>query len=347
MEQRSNNKWSRRAFIGNTMTACLSLAVPVFARGAFVNTRKLSVGLITDLHHDVMHDGVARLQAFLDAAGKSRPDALMQLGDFAYPAEKNKNIIDLFNQSHPTRLHVIGNHDTDSGFTHKQCVEVWGMPAPYYTKVVNGFRFIILNGNEKGSPAHKGGYPAYIGPAQTAWLKQQLEETSEPVIVVCHQPLVGYLAVDNATEIQDIITAASHRVVMIINGHTHVDNLQYVNDIPYLTINSASYFWVGQNFMHESYSPEIHKNYPWISRTCPYKDPLFTTLTIDPKKYTITIIAKKSEWVGKSPEALGFNEQQPLRLGQDIVPFIRDYKLTEGKRLKSGMLGANARGTKL
>lgn len=333
MEHLSNSSLSRRTFIGQTMTACLSLAVPAFARAALVNTRKLSVGLITDLHHDVMHDGFSRMQAFVDAARKSTPDALLQLGDFAYPADKNKNVIDLFNQAHPTRLHVIGNHDTDGGFTHQQCVDVWGMPAAYYAQVVNGFRFIILNGNEKGSPAHKGGYPAYIGPTQTAWLKQQLEEAREPVIVVCHQPLVGYLAVDNAAEIQGIITAAGNRVVMTINGHTHVDNVQYVNDIPYLTINSASYFWVGQNFIHESYPPEIHKNYPWISRTCPYKDPLFTTLTIDPKKYTITIVANKSEWVGKSPEELGFNEQQPLRPGLDIVPFIRSHQLSAGKRI--------------
>jgi len=333
MEFETKSRLSRRTFIGHAMTACVSLAVPAFARAAVAGAKPLSVGLITDLHHDVMHDGFSRMQAFVAASRKSRPNALIQLGDFAYPAEKNKDIIDLFNKSHATRLHVIGNHDTDGGYTHQQCVAVWGMPAPYYTQVVNGFRFIVLNGNEKGSPDHKGGYPAYIGPAQTAWLKQQLAASGEPVIVICHQPLVGYLAVDNAAEIQQIITAASNRVVMIINGHTHVDNLQYVADIPYLTINSASYFWVGQNFIHESYSTDIHKNYPWISRTCPYKDPLFTTLTIDPKKYTITLLARKSEWVGKSPEELGFNEQKPLRLGEDIVPFIRSYQLSAKQRI--------------
>ncbi|SEW52749.1 metallophosphoesterase family protein [Chitinophaga arvensicola] len=335
MEYQRNTGLSRRTFIGQTMTVCLSLAVPLLARAAFVKTRPLSVGLITDLHHDVMHDGLSRMQAFIATSRKSNPDALLQLGDFAYPADKNKEIIDLFNQSHPNKFHVIGNHDTDGGYTHKQCVEVWGMPAAYYTSVVNGFRFIFLNGNEKGSPDHKGGYPAYIGPEQTAWLKQQLAAATEPVIIVSHQPLVGYLAVDNATEIQQIITAASHRVVMAINGHTHVDSLQYVKEIPYLTINSASYFWVGQNFMHDSYSPEIHKQYPWISRTCPYKDPLFTMLTIDPKTYTITLKANKSEWVGKSPEELGFNEQQPLRPGEEIVPFIRSYKLSEKRRMQS------------
>ncbi|WP_276481467.1 metallophosphoesterase family protein [Paraflavitalea pollutisoli] len=334
MNQQLPSNLHRRSFIRQAAAAGFSLAVPALAQALVGRQPRLSVGLITDLHQDVMHDGLERMKAFVGAMQTTNPDAIMQLGDFAYPTVKNQPVIDLFNQAHPTRLHVIGNHDTDSGFTHAQCVSVWGMSAPYYTQVVNGFRFIILNGNEKGSPAHKGGYPAYIGPAQTTWLQQQLSEGTEPIIVVSHQPLVGYLAVDNAAAIQQLLTAARHRVVLAINGHTHVDQLQYVDDVPYLTINSASYFWVGQNFIHDSYAPDIHKAYPWISRTCPYKEALFTTLTIDPKKMTITLLAKQSEWVGQSPEQLGFNEQKPLQLGKDIVPFIRFYKLSARKRLR-------------
>ncbi|WP_164714221.1 metallophosphoesterase family protein [Chitinophaga rhizosphaerae] len=334
METNHGMQTSRRAFIGTAAMAAVTFAIPAWAREVVARVPgKLSIGLITDLHHDVMHDGAERLEAFLREMGRVKPDAIMQLGDFAYPSEKNAGIIERFNRGHALPLHVIGNHDTDSGFTHQQCLEKWGMPATYYTRVVNGFRLIVLNGNEKGSPAHKGGYPAYIGPEQVAWLKRQLAESSEPVIVVSHQPLTGGMAIDNATEIQGILAGAKDRVVLAINGHTHIDSLQEVSGIPYLTINSASYFWVGGKYVHESYPKEIHEKYPWIGHTCPYQDPLFTTLVIDPAKFTIKVKARKSEWVGKSPEQLNFADKQPFRPGTEIVPFIRDRKHYTGKRI--------------
>lgn len=330
-----NKQWSRRAFLGSAAAACVSLAIPAGARNLFTaNARRLKLGLITDLHHDIMHDSMQRLEAFLSAMDSAKPDAILQLGDFAYPSPKNKPLIDRFNTAHPTRIHVIGNHDTDSGFTHQQCVDVWGMPAPYYSQVVNGFRFIVLNGNEKGSPKKKGGYPAYIGPAQTAWLQQQITDSREPVIVLSHQPLAGFMGIDNEEEIQQILTTGKDKVLLAINGHTHVDAVHYAGDIPYLTINSASYFWVGDNYKHESYTPEVHRDHPWISRTCPYKDSLFGTLTIDPVKFTITLESRSSKWVGKSPGELGFVEKEAFNPGKEIVPLIRGRKLTAKGRMK-------------
>ncbi|SHL68132.1 3',5'-cyclic AMP phosphodiesterase CpdA [Chitinophaga jiangningensis] len=321
----------RRAFIRNAAAALMTMAIPDAVLAAYgPKLKTLSLGLITDLHHDIMHDAQDRLNVFLDAMKAARPNALLQLGDFAYPSEKNKPLINKFNQAHPIPLHVIGNHDNDNGFSHQQCVEVWKMPATYYSKVINGYKLIVLNGNEKGSPTHKGGYPAYVGPDQTNWLKKELAASRQPVIVICHQPLVGYGSLDNAAEIQQILTSAKHKVVMTINGHTHVDRLDYVGDIPYLTINSASYFWVGGHFKHDSFTPEIHKAHPYICYTCPYDQSLFTLLKIDPVKKVITLSGNQAKWVGKSPEELGFNEQKPFEAGKDIVPFIRDRSIPMG-----------------
>jgi 3',5'-cyclic-AMP phosphodiesterase len=320
------NKLSRRNFIYYNGAACLTLAIPSFAKAAVQRTTGLSLGLIADLHDDVIHNGMERLQTFINEVKKSKPNAIIQMGDFAYPDEKHKNVIDLFNNAHHSTLHVIGNHDTDSGHTHQQCIDIWGMSAAYYAKKVNDFWLIVLNGNEKGSPAYKGGYPAYIGPEQTQWLKQKLEEIKEPIIIVCHQPLIGWLSVDNCNEIQNIISSAKDRVLLVLNGHTHIDSLTYVNEIPFLTINSASYFWVGQKYIHESYPADILQSHEWISRTCPYRDSLFTTLTINPKKLIIELKGKESEWVGKSPTELGYTEPD-LTDKQAIVPYIRQRKI--------------------
>src|SRR5664279_2584956 len=101
------------------------------------------------------------------------------MGDFAYPGDKNKIVIDMFNKAHNTRMHVIGNHDTDAGFTKEQCLSYWGMPSLYYAQKIGGVWFILLDGNDKGSPAHKGGFPSYIAPEQVQWLKDAISPLPE------------------------------------------------------------------------------------------------------------------------------------------------------------------------
>lgn len=316
---------NRRDFIRIGTAFSLPIAIPAQARDNVSKLAKaVQIGLISDLHHDIIHDAPKRLQAFLDESKAANVHGIIQMGDFAFPDEKNRDIINQFNKAHNTHLHVLGNHDTDDGHTRQQCVDVWGMPGRYYARNINGIWFIVLDCNDTDSPTHKGGYPAYINPEQVDWLKKQLQQINGPVIIVSHQPLVGALAVDNATDIQDILAGAADKVVLAINGHTHVDSLIHVKEIPYLTINSASYFWIGDKFVHDSYSKEIHQTHASLSRTCPYKDPLFTIMTIDPATLTVQIRGKQSSWVGKSPTELGFtNEYKPLRVGEDITPLIR------------------------
>ncbi len=331
--QKFPNNLSRRHFISTTVTACITLNIPAAALPAVKKMKDaVKIGLIADLHQDVMHDGPQRLSAFLDHMKANKPDAIMQMGDFAYPGDKNKVVIDMFNAAHKNRMHVIGNHDTDSGYSKEQCISYWGMPSRYYAQKVGGTWFLVLDGNDKGSPTHKGGYASYINPEQTAWLKAKLKEIQEPVIIVSHQPLAGTMAVDNAAEIQEILSSASDKILLAINGHTHINALLRVKHIPYLHINSASYFWVGDRFMHNSYAEAVHKEYPWISRTCPYKESLFATLTVDPATNNIVIEGKRSEWMGASPAELGYNELDMLTVGEEIAPVISDRNIERARK---------------
>jgi len=320
--------FNRREFISGMLATGIVLQIPGRVMAMFPTKAKvIKAGLITDLHQDVIHNGSERLQAFLSHVKKIKPDFIMQMGDFAYPNDKNKALIDEFNQAHPIALHVIGNHDTDSGHTKEQCLRYWKMPARYYTKEINGVCFIILDGNDKGSPTHKGGYPSYINDEQKTWLQQQLKQIDKPIVIVCHQPLAGALAVDNAAEIQDILSAASDKILLAINGHTHIDCQLFIKGVNYVHMNSASYFWVGDKYKHNSYPEEIHKDHPWISYTCPYEEALFTTLTIDPSLGIIHIDGKKSNWVGQSPEQLNYVDATGLSAGKEIVPFISKRKI--------------------
>lgn len=319
------NRLNRRAFLKAATATSFALVVPRISAGALTRLeRPVRMGLIADLHHDIMHDGIARTDAFVKKMATHPPDAIVQLGDFAYPNAKNSDVIEMFNQAHETSLHVIGNHDTDSGHTKQQCIDKWGMSGRYYSQNIAGLQLLVLDGNDVGSPTHKGGYVSYVGKEQIEWLKEQLATLNGPIIVVCHQPLAGAGAVDNAEELQSILGKAADKVILAINGHSHLDDVLRVKGVTYMHVNSASYQWVGGDYQHESYSKEVHAKHPWISYTCPYRDPLFATLTVDPKSLTIQIEGRESQWVGKSPAEVGRKAGQGLIDGEEVAPIIRN-----------------------
>jgi Icc protein len=319
---------SRRTFLNTATAASLTLALPrLSSAAAWTVDKPVQIGVIADLHHDVMHDGNDRLGAFVKEMSASKPDAILQLGDFAYPRSENSDIISLFNQAHNRPLHVIGNHDTDAGFTKDNCIDMWGMPGCYYAQNIEGLQLLVLDGNDGGSPTHKGGYASYIGKEQVKWLKGQLEALDGPIIVVSHQPLAGAFAIDNADELQAVLGDAADKVILAINGHSHIDAVIRVKNVTYLHVNSASYQWVGGAYQHESYSKEVHRQYPWVSHTCPYRDPLFATLTVEPKDFTIRVEGTRSSWVGESPAELGVDLDPGLTNGEEIAPRIRDREI--------------------
>jgi Icc protein len=319
---------SRRTFLNTATVASLTLALPRLSAAAVGRLDKpVQIGVIADLHHDVMHDGSERLGAFVKEMSASKPDAILQLGDFAYPRSENSDIINMFNQSSTRPLHVIGNHDTDAGFTKDNCIDTWGMPGRYYAQNIEGLQLLVLDGNDGGSPTHKGGYASYIGKEQVKWLKEQLEALDGPIIVVCHQPLAGAFAIDNADELQSVLGDAADKVILAINGHSHIDEVIRVKNVTYMHVNSASYQWVGGTYQHESYSKDVHKQHPWISHTCPYRDPLFATFTVEPENFTIRVEGIRSSWVGKSPAELGVDKDPGLTNGEEIAPRIRDREI--------------------
>ncbi|MCA9189804.1 MAG: metallophosphoesterase [Planctomycetales bacterium] len=317
----------RRTAMGLIGAAAVSCSWPIRSAAAGWLSQPIKLGIIADLHHDIVHDGVARMQSFVKAMELAKPDAIIQLGDFAYPNAKNRDVIDLFNSSHPKAYHVIGNHDTNGAHTREQCLDVWGMTDNYYMTSIRELTLVVLDGNERGSPMHEGGYPSYVGDEQLNWLQNVLTSVRGPMIIASHQPLAGTFAVDNAEAIQKLLAEYADRILLAINGHSHIDHVRRVKDIVYMHINSASYQWVGGNYQHESYSSEEHSAKPWLSHTCPYRDSLFAVLTIDPDDLSISVDGKESQWVGPSPAELGANISASLTHGEEIAPRIRDRHL--------------------
>ena len=304
-----------------------SILLPRQVMAALSKIKKpIKLGMIADLHQDVMHDGPARLKAFLEAMKEEKPDAILQLGDFAYPSKKNEAVTKAFKKAHPRTLHVLGNHEIDGGHSFDEVAKLWGMKGRYYTENINGLDLVVLDCNEKPKN-HKSGYPAHIGEQQLEWLEKQLKILKGPILVFSHQPLAGTSSVDNAGEVQKLLNSAGDKVLLAVNGHTHIDHVDRVGEISYLHVNSASYKWVGGSHRNKSYPAEIHSKFRWIEYTCPYQDSLFTTLTIDPANGRIDVKGRESQWVGKSPSQLGIAAKPDRTDGKEICPKIRGRRL--------------------
>ena len=272
------------------------------------NLKELRFGMCADVHKDVMHDADERLGAFLEAMAEKRAHFVAQMGDFCQPKPANDSFREVWQSWRGDQYNVVGNHDMDGGASREQFREYLGMEQGYYTFLQEGYRFIVLDGNDRheGAPA---GYPRHVGPEQCAWLEETLATTTEPVIVLIHQSLQNASGVDNGAEVRAILEAANEaagwgRVLASFSGHHHLDDLVEVGGIPYIQVNSMSYYWVGGSRKHESYPPEVHAEHPWIQYTSPYADPLWAFVTIDPRGQ-LRIEGVRSKWVGPSPRELG------------------------------------------
>lgn len=278
----------------------------------------VKIGMCSDVHLPTMHDSEYRIQIFIDSMKIAKPDFIIELGDFGTPAEEYAGFFDIWNSFPGDKYHVIGNHEMDGGYSRQEAVEYRNMSNSYYSFDNNQFHFIVLDGNDPIDENSKG-YKQYVGVNQINWLKEDLEKTKHPVIIFSHQGLTTYpggegdnYGLENDEQIRGILELHNkqnpeRKVIACFNGHTHYDYAENVNDIWYITINSMSYQWMGEEFVHIRYSDEVDKNFKWIKYTAPHKEPLFTTVEISTEGY-IKIDGKQTEWQGPSPWEVGYPE---------------------------------------
>lgn len=314
-------KLTRRAMLRAVGASTLTLPLPTrWMAKPSRDKNVVRMGMIADLHGGLAIDARQRLDDFLAAMKTTKCDALVQMGDFAYPNKKHQEFADKFNAAHDQTIHVIGNHEFDYGLKRSDCFKAWGIESAYYRRDLKGLRLLVLDGNETGSPTHQGGYPSYVGPKQQEWLKSELEAADRPVIILSHQPLAGRIAINNATEIQRLLGEFRDKILICFNGHSHVDSLQQVSGVSYLHVNSASYYWVGGK-----------------TRMLYYKDALFTVMTVDFSKGTLTVEARSSKWQNDSPEAIGYFDRPNAPPKKIVTPEIRGRSLQiERKQTDNG-----------
>jgi len=293
----------------------------------------IKIGICTDIHMDTVHDASERLEAFISDMQQKKPDFIIQNGDFCSPHEQNKAFRDIWNKFKGPKYDVIGNHDTDEGFTRQQVVDFWKMPARYHSFDANGYHVVILDANEAEFDKNRNPnikYVSYIGDEQLHWLEADLDKTKHPVIVFLHQGLDNDTGgVGNASMVRAVfdrcnVKAKALKVQIVFSGHHHQDYYNVINGIHYIEINSMSYKWMGKGFENDVYGEEVNKKYPWTKYTAPYKDPLWAFVEIFPDGQ-FKLMGRKSVFAGKSPEELGWGKYE--RNGYPDVPYISDRQI--------------------
>jgi len=318
----------RREFFYKSVVLGGAVVLPwtLSAHTRLSSSKKIRIGLIADLHQDIMHDGKERLNRFILEAQKTKPDFIFQMGDFCTPKDQNSDLMQVWDSFTGQSYHILGNHDTDGGFSRKQAMAFWKMPERYYSFDHSGYHFIVLDGNDP-NPKPWSGYNRYINKAQQEWLEKDLANTELRTFIFSHQTLENENGgVANFLEVRAILEKANkeageNKVVACFSGHHHTDYMTNINDIYYIQINSASYRWVGDDYQYIRYSDAIDIEFPWIKYTIPYKDPLFTFVEIDPKGF-LKLEPRSTEFVGPGPEKMG----GPVTAENDpIVPWISGF----------------------
>lgn len=328
---------NRRTFLAGSGAAGLTFVAPELgsAVGEAPSDGRLRLGVISDVHQDVMHDGVDRITAFVDAMTHRGAQAIINLGDFCVPHPRNDTFLARWNTFPGEKFHVLGNHDTDGGYRREQAVEYYGSPGRYYSQDFHGLHLVVLDGND---PDGKPGYPCDVNDEQLRWLETDLRDTDRPTVILIHQPIDRFdKHVRSSVKVRQVLAEANRaagfrKVLLVLAGHAHLDYLVESDGIPHVQINSASYVWVDRK--HDNYGQQLQAAHPWLANTCPYADPLWATLTFDFVAGEILLEGRESTWVGPDPWELGIAEDDYQRSRKLSRPAItgRTIEIASGRR---------------
>lgn len=186
---------------------------------------------------------------------------VVHLGDFIDRDLASFDIVNpIYKQLKASSYHVLGNHDFSVEDEFKTKVpQIMGLENRYYDYKINGWRFVVLDGNdisfhaypensddfkfaEKYYSEHQIQSPKWngaVGEKQLSWLYDVLEEASknnEKIALFCHFPIFPENPHNlwNAGEIIDLIDKFP-AVKAYMNGHNHAGNYGVRKNVHYMT----------------------------------------------------------------------------------------------------------------
>lgn len=138
---------------------------------------------------------------------------------------------------------ALGNHCV-STLTKEQFLAEWGRDRSYYSIASKGYRFVFLDSAFTSDGQPYGGRAfdwkdAYLPPSQLEWLRRELADAREQVLVFVHHRLDGddHYNVSNAAAVRAVLEA-SGKVCAVFQGHQHVNEHRLTGGIHYCTLKA-------------------------------------------------------------------------------------------------------------
>jgi manganese-dependent ADP-ribose/CDP-alcohol diphosphatase len=229
-----------------------------------------SFGVLTDCQYDSGESTGIRKYSLSESKLKDcvkhfntmNLEFVIHLGDFIDKNFKNFDVVGpIYNQLTIPNYHVLGNHDFSVEDNKKEMVyKKLGMPSKYYDFTVNGWHFVVLDGNDISFHAYPRNTKKYkmvdeyykhqkikspkwngaIGEKQISWIESVLKKATrngEMVVLFCHFPVYPE-NIHNLWNADEIIELIDHYpiVKVFINGHNHTGNYGIQNGVHYLTL---------------------------------------------------------------------------------------------------------------
>jgi len=298
--------------------------------------------MFSDLHYwpGVFYDSdLNTVRMFFQKAVEQKCDFILHSGDMCHGPSLVPELMELLEAAPVPVYHCLGNHDTDRT-PFEETLKYYHMPDGHYFFDTCGYRFVVLDPNYckvNGEYIHynMGNYfqwPEYrdnTPPKQLDWLEQTIAESDYPCILVSHDSYER----DNGgakdyRRVQQIIREANakqpHKVLMVMNGHYHRDNLRILDNVLHWDINSVKFDWVGEPQHHDLFPQELYERFSCMKHLVCYRDPLFAIVTVEGT--TVTIQGTESEFLnGVTRETIGAVLTDPD--GRPAVPRIQSAKI--------------------
>ena len=314
--------------------------------------------VFSDLHYypgvlyGTDHDTLKQLQKRAEDSGC---DFIIHAGDFCYGYDLSPEYLDDYTHFHIPSYHCLGNHDCDFT-TFEDTLKHFNMPASYYFFDRKGYRMIVLDSNFFW---YEGQYHHYskrnwkkhpesrdnIPPAEMAWLEETIRTSPYPCLLICHASFERECVIPkdeaemlqlaneangspNGEEVRTLLRRINEetpgKVLLVMNGHHHRDNLRLIDNILYWDVNSTTYDWVSDKG-HTMFPPELIEKHKLANHTVVYNDPLSAVVTLEGS--TITIDGSESTmFMGVTREMVG--DIVLDRSGRPTRPRIQSAKIT-------------------
>lgn len=250
--------------------AAASAALPLHAAPS-ASAGNVKFVFFTDTHIQPEIKAGEGVAAAFSKVKSLKPDFCIQGGDHcmdiaAVPKERSMMLLDMYAKTEhmlDMPVHqVIGNHDVlgtfdSSGVPHSD--PLWGKKVfldkfgkTYTSWDHKGYHFITLDTID--IDAKTGAYRPYVDEAQLQWLADDLQKVpaGTPIVIAAHVPLVTsvpqyhketypYWKVINTYDILPVLEG--HNVIAVFQGHTHVNEVVYWRNVPFITSGAVSGNW--------------------------------------------------------------------------------------------------------